>query len=116
MKLRRLVCVARTADGEEIPGTDHLLGYVLHCPGCESQHAIYTTQKNHLGAIWTFDGDLKAPTFSPSVRCAWTQGEEHEQHVCHFILTKGVLNFCADCTHALAGQAVPLPDVDDEAV
>jgi hypothetical protein len=33
----------------------------------------------------------------------------HEvEKICHYILTDGVLDFCADSTHALRGK-VPLP-------
>jgi hypothetical protein len=74
---------------------------------------------------WTFDGNLESSTFSPSFRHSgmqtvkidgkWT-GEwvrdaagEPVPFVCHYILTAGVLNFCGDCTHELAGKSVPLP-------
>jgi hypothetical protein len=74
---------------------------------------------------WKFDGNLASPTFSPSfkhtgkqtviVNGKWT-GESHRgpdgkalDWCCHYILAKGVLNYCSDCTHALAGQSVPLP-------
>jgi len=30
---------------------------------------------------------------------------------CHYILTAGVLNYCGDSTHALKGQAIPLPNL-----
>ena len=34
-------------------------------------------------------------------------------HVCHYILTNGILNFCPDSTHALAGKLVPLPKLPE---
>jgi hypothetical protein len=86
---------------------------------------------------WTFvNHDLEKPTFSPSFRISsghytpgWKEGTEcwctyatkHPEApapfncmVCHYILTDGILNFCSDCTHPLAGQAVPLPVLPKE--
>lgn len=56
---------------------------------------------------WNFDGNLEEPTYTPSFKhSGWVGGKVG---VCHYILTSGVLNFCGDCTHAMAGQPVPLP-------
>ena len=77
---------------------------------------------------WTFDGNLESPTFSPSVKITgkhavvdergeWT-GEwvrdasgNAVDYCCHYVLTAGVIQFCGDCTHAMVGQAVPLPEL-----
>lgn len=58
---------------------------------------------------WTFDGNTESPTFTPSFRISDRAGS-----VCHFVLTKGVLNFCSDSTHGMAGKSVPLPKLPDE--
>jgi hypothetical protein len=92
---------------------------------------------------WTFDGNLQSPTFTPSFKHEGVKGildndkwngefvkgildngkwngefvkenGKPVKFVCHYILTAGVLNFCADCTHALAGQSVPLPVLPPE--
>lgn len=43
-------------------------GNLVHwCPGCGSLHLINIQEKNHLGAIWTWDGDNYRPTFHPSI-------------------------------------------------
>lgn len=92
-------------------------GYAHWCPGCGEMHPLPDQ--------WRFDGNLENPTFSPSFLHSsykramrdgqWTGGWERDANdclvrmVCHYILTAGVLNFCGDSTHALAGQAVPLP-------
>ena len=93
-------------------------GYVHWCPGCEESHILPDG--------WMFNGDLENPTFTPSfkhdgqarrifVDGNWT-GEWLRDangnvvpYVCHYILTAGILNYCGDCTHGLAGQSVPLP-------
>ena len=95
-------------------------GYAHWCPGCGELHVVPDR--------WTFNGDLEAPTFSPSVRITgkltvkdergewtgeWVRDAEGKavDDCCHYILTAGVLNFCSDCRHELAGQSVPLPDL-----
>ena len=88
------------------------LGYMLECPGCGGCHVIYTEQQNDLGARWNFDGNMEAPTFSPSIRVRWTEGPEHVQKVCHFFVRAGKIEFCGDSTHALAGKTVELPEMD----
>jgi hypothetical protein len=96
------------------------VGRFFHwCPACNELH--------QLPDGWAFNGDLNAPTFTPSFKHSGMQavvvdGEWTGEFVrdaagapvpfvCHYILTAGVLNFCADCTHGMAGQAVPLPDL-----
>jgi hypothetical protein len=96
--------------------------FVTHfwCPGCDQAHGINTN-------IWTWNGDLERPTFSPSVlvqanyaeppitpenieqwkREPWEQ--RVVRRVCHSFVTDGRIQFLGDCTHALAGETVDLP-------
>lgn len=71
------------------------------CPGCEEVHVLPWKRGG-----WTFNGDVNVPTFTPSFLHTDSSGS-----VCHYILTAGVLNFCGDCTHSLAGKSVPLPEL-----
>ena len=97
-------------------------GFHSHwCPGCEEVHSIPDS--------WTFNGNVECPTFSPSVRITgkrtvkvdgkwdggWVRDAEGNplDYCCHYILTAGQLQFCADSTHALAGKTVPLPQLPD---
>lgn len=75
---------------------------LYYCPGCEEPHAIPTQTPYPNGAKWSFDGNVDKPTFSPSV---------HRVGVCHHFVQAGKIAFCSDCTHALAGQTVDLPDI-----
>jgi hypothetical protein len=92
-------------------------GYAHYCPGCESLHVITTEPQRPGGPVWSFDGNLTAPTFGPSVNCTWgrfadpnfVEESPDESGRCHYFLTAGQLQFLGDCTHALAGQTVPLP-------
>lgn len=92
-------------------------GFAHWCPGCEQAHILPES--------WTFDGNLEAPTFTPSFKHSgflrvfvdgrWTGEWKRDStgntfpYVCHYNLTSGKLNFCNDCTHALASKVVPLP-------
>lgn len=62
--------------------------------------------------IWSFNGDMERPTFSPSL-LVWPTGDGYQKR-CHLFLTDGQLQFCGDSDHALAGQTVPLPEWPSE--
>ena len=79
--------------------------YMHWCPACQEMHRLPDT--------WTFNGDLESPTFSPSFKHSGWIGEERES-VCHYVLTKGVLAYCDDCTHSMKGMSVPIPDLPPE--
>ena len=101
---------------------------MFHCPGCQEQHMIYVVQTTDCGphAVWGFNGDDVAPTFSPSILVRGTLPIKDEDHaawmrdrtplpppipyVCHSFVTNGQIQFLNDCTHHLAGQTVPLPE------
>lgn len=96
-------------------------GYAHFCPACGYMHKLPDG--------WQFDGSLEHPTFTPSFKHSgkqitvengkwaggWVRGADGNalDWCCHYILTAGVLNYCGDCTHAMAGQAVPLPPIPD---
>lgn len=112
------------------------------CPGCEEFHQVTVLQvdaRGHerIGPCWGYNSNPDAPTFTPSilVRSVRIEGgadeidrildtyklpEEREAMladkrincVCHSFVTDGRIQFLGDCTHALAGQTVELPDID----
>ena len=77
------------------PQGRHLLALAAHCPACDEEHVF------RLG-VWGFNGDYEKPTFDGSMLFV---GPEM---VCHSFLENGEWRFLADCTHALAGQTVPM--------
>jgi len=77
------------------------VNYWLWCPGCDQAHAP--------NERWTYNGDPDRPTFTPSILV--TGGSRGL--VCHSFVTDGRIQFLGDCTHALAGETVDLPDVPD---
>lgn len=80
-------------------------GYFHHCPGCNEPH--------RLPEGWHFNGDLVRPTFSPSFKHTWRYGGGRTERCCHYIVTAGMLHFCGDSTHALAGQIVSIPQLPE---
>ncbi len=110
-------------------------GMVLfHCPGCKHAHAVRVVPDGGK-PCWTFNGDHGRPTFEPSVLVTWGHhvagyGRGSGPHcqfgcddpgpdgspgccgACHSFVRDGQIQFLGDCTHALAGQTVPLPDFE----
>lgn len=106
--------------------------YMHWCPGCKSAHFIYTAPQKEGGPAWSFNGDVEAPTFGPSVHIWYDEPQCSEDEadeillkrsrgesvdcvfkritVCHYFLTGGILQYCPDSGHNLRGQNVPLPD------
>jgi len=82
------------------------------CPGCEIHHRFTTKLgTNESGPVWTFNGNIDKPTFSPSLLCNRDHAEpERGVHRCHLFLREGMVQFLGDCTHELAGQTLPVED------
>lgn len=82
------------------------------CPGCalngSSGLHLLAVNTDKVSPAWTFDGNVEAPTVSPSILTRGGPG-----FVCHSFLRGGVFEFLGDCTHELAGQHVPMPDLPD---
>jgi len=88
------------------------------CPGCNEAHVIRVGDGT--GPGWGYNGNADAPTFTPSVLVRGfypsdVEGEfddptKDKPFVCHTFVTDGRIQFLGDCTHALAGQTVDLPD------
>lgn len=94
------------------------------CPGCKTIHWV--------DGSWKFNGNYDSPTITPSVAvtsghyvadhtpgsaCWCTYNAEHPDKPapfrcerCHSIITDGAIAYCADSTHALSGQTVPMVD------
>jgi hypothetical protein len=107
---------------------------MFKCPGCGYSHGVHIAPAadGRARPVWGFNGDGDRPTFTPSVllqtemweppvtpenlaewkRAPWEQVKVPK--VCHSFVTDGRIQFLSDCTHALAGQTVELPDYPGE--
>jgi hypothetical protein len=72
--------------------------WLVWCPVCDEPHTF--------DSRWTMSGTHEAPSFDGSMLAHESPGSPR----CHSILTEGVWNYCADCTHDKAGQSIPAPD------
>lgn len=84
-------------------------GLMFWCPGCDGAHMVRVGDGP--GPRWSWNGAIERPTFAPSVFVN-APGPHHSDRapICHFFVVEGRMKFLADCTHALAGQTVDLPD------
>jgi len=88
-------------------------GLMYWCQGCAERHIVRTGAGD--GPRWGFNGDFAAPTFTPSVLITWRDPDgQIPDEVCHTFITAGMVQFLGDCTHALAGQTLELPDLPPE--
>ena len=81
---------------------------LFHCPGCGGTHAYWLSQpEGHSGPIWHLSGTKERPTLDPSlrVRGASRKGKEY---CCHLFIRNGLIEYCGDSTHELAGKTVPM--------
>lgn len=87
---------------------------VFDCPGCGGWHGVYV-KPGESKSVWTWNGSLDKPTFSPSILIHKQEpaGEYRGQPLCHSFVTDGRIQFLGDCTHALAGKTVDLPEMED---
>lgn len=89
------------------------------CPGCDRAHQVLVETDTG----WGFNGDLEAPTFTPSYKVTGVQWkpeygfhmpthhvEPGKQTICHSWINDGRIEFCGDSTHHLVGQTVDLPE------
>ena len=77
------------------------------CPGCQQLHGVWVKEPNSLtGAKWSWNGSMETPTFSPSILVRGVNGSHFR---CHSFVRDGVIEFCSDSEHSLAGKKVPLP-------
>lgn len=83
---------AVTRDGE-------IKSYLWYCPACKCHHGGPVDR-------WTFDGNLEAPTFSPSYLC--TYGSLPGR--CHTFIKNGQIEYLPDCEHEYAGKTIPMVD------
>lgn len=83
------------------------------CPGCDREHHVSVAPHP---APWGFNGNAEKPTFTPSVLVTYDGADAGTDGappaICHSFVTDGRIQFLGDCTHALVGQTVDLPEWD----
>jgi len=111
--------IIRDSDGK-------FYGIQFVCPGCMTHHEIGDVtlpvrwlpegeeESPHIRVSphWDFNGNFDKPTFGPSV--LMSADYAGTPFVCHSFVREGRIEFLGDCTHALAGQTVDLPEIEGE--
>jgi len=77
-------------------------GYVFWCPACRELHYYNTDPRE--SPVWRFDGNMEAPSFSPSLL--------YVDRRCHLYVSLGRIVYCSDCAHSFAGKTVEMVDLD----
>lgn len=83
---------------------------VFMCPACKQPHVIFHDREE--GPKWTWNGDKKKPTFSPSLVVRRPYGD-NDASICHSFIRDGKIEFLGDCTHGSAGQTMELKASDE---
>ncbi len=103
MKLRRTT---------EVSGFQSIMHW---CPACDQAHGIRI--KGPTGPLWLFNGNYNRPTFTPSILCFTTYDEDNNplpegqrRTLCHYFITDGKIQYCADSPHEFAGRSVDIPE------
>lgn len=81
------------------------------CPACSELHDFAVERPFSNGAGWSYDGNAARPTFTPSMNIVVGPFPDGHKKVCHYFLKAGMLEYLSDCTHALAGKTIELPDL-----
>lgn len=86
------------------------------CPACGHEHMVSVGPKSYWNIRWQFNGDFDKPTINPSllVTCDIPPEVAIVPNIrrCHSFIRDGKIQYLDDCTHALAGQTVELPEMD----
>ena len=106
---------------------------MFQCPACGNCHAFFVGTGP--GPRWQWNGSMDTPTFTPSLLVqgtemtaqgkadyeAWCKGGYQKPSPvkfdssptrCHSYVTDGKIQFLADCSHAMAGKTVDIPEWD----
>jgi len=85
-------------------------GCLIHwCPACEDIHSIPVNTGNPKDWIIVKGSTVFIPSVIPSVKLL-----SGEKILCHYILERGLLNYCNDTTHKYTNMVIPLPDIPEE--
>lgn len=95
---------------------------MFFCPGCRGGHSFDTKRASPPGPVWSWNGSMERPTFTPSLLVRGTEDLTDDEIKlvmsggkvtprplrCHLYVTDGQICFLSDCTHGLAGKTVPM--------
>lgn len=86
------------------------------CPRCDNVHGLPVDYKNSIGATWSWDGNMEAPTLGPSVL---SKSGPNGATSCHHFVKGGKIEYCGDTPpnvetgEVFAGRTVDLPELPE---
>ena len=75
------------------------------CPGCGCAHMLEISSIQADERRLGFDGDVRCPSFEPDIVRVDRNGK-----FCRYSIKAGRVRYDRECTHALAGKTIDLPD------
>lgn len=121
MQCRRVI--EADGDGGASPpcSTSKFMKYqacLFFCRGCGGTHQV--PFDNSTGLNWSFNGNKEKPTFTPSLLNTWSANPEAKEEFkewrkerrCHLFIVDGMIQYLSDCTHELAGQTIPMEEIE----
>ena len=89
---------------EVVNNNREVIGYSMHCPGCDHMHIVWTNRPD--APQWKWNGSFEKPTFSPSLLLTAPYHGDPKRRRCHSFIREGRWEFLSDCTHNMAGKTV----------
>lgn len=83
--------------------------HLFYCPGCKAPHGFSVAPDEAGVPAWEMHC-INPLTLSPSLLVTARGDPEYR---CHSFIRNGKIEFLNDCSHELAGQTVPLPDLPE---
>ena len=76
--------------------------FVFFCPVCNETHELKYGK-------WRFSGNIKSPSFSPSLVMTWTRTiDEVVVRKCHLSIKNGIITYHGDCSHECKNKTMPM--------
>ena len=92
----------------ELEASDGCKVLAFFCPGCGYDHSFRVASGSSQDRpIWTWNGDMEKPTFTPSLL---VNGSTEQR--CHSFVTNGQIQYLGDCWHELKNTTVDLQEID----
>jgi len=88
--------------------------FLFWCEGCAAYHEVWSSKTTRRKSGWEFNGDMYAPTFSPSYLSGLPddKGNGFSKYRCHLYIKDGYLQYLPDCHHGYAGMSIPMRPAD----
>lgn len=83
---------------------------LIYMPGVPC-HVMINLEGQH--PVWSWNGDMEKPTFSPSILTQLPWGPERKQIRNHVFVRDSQIQYLSDCTHKYAGKTLELPRLCD---